>query len=237
MSGKDITALLSNNEYAGRGIILGLDKAGKNAVIAYFLMGRSVNSRNRVFVENGNGLLIRAFDESKMEDPSLIIYSPILVSANNTIVTNGDQTDTVYEALQNGGCFEDALRKRTYEPDAPNYTSRISGMVTVAEAACTYKLSILKRLDTDNPACLRQFFDYEAVAGTGHFIHTYLGNDEPLPRFCGEPVRLELPFADIDEFTAALWRSLNADNKVSLVTRYISLADGEYSQRIINRNC
>ncbi len=236
MSGKRITELLQNNEYAGRGIVLGLDPLGKNAMIAYFLMGRSTNSRNRVFLENGDDLLIKAFDESKMEDPSLIIYSPVRVCGEYTIVTNGDQTDTVFDALNEGSCFEDALRQRTYEPDAPNYTSRISGMTRIAGGEYTYKLSIIKRFDTGKAACLRQFFDYEPVAGCGHFLHTYLGNGEPLPRFQGEPVAVELPFTDIDDFTGQLWQSLNKDNKVSLVTRFISLADGTFSQRIVNSN-
>ena len=236
MTELNLNRLLEENEYAGRGIVIGLDKDGENAVIAYFLMGRSVNSRNRVFLENGDDLLIKAFDESKLEDPTLIIYSPLRAAGNKTIVTNGDQTDTVYDGLQAGGCFEDALRSRTYEPDAPNYTPRISGMVTIENGVCSYKLSILKRLSADEPAILRQFFDYEAAAGTGHFIHTYMGNGEPLPCFVGEPEQVMLDSESIDDFTCRLWNSLNCDNKVSLVTRYISLKDGSYTQRIINRN-
>lgn len=236
MAVQSLTELLKNNEYAGRGIVIGVDKKAENAVIAYFLMGRSVNSRNRVFLENGDDLLIKAFDESKMEDPTLIIYSPLRVLGNRTIVTNGDQTDTIYDDIKAGGCFEGALRKRTYEPDAPNFTSRISGMVTLDKGACGYVLNILKRFDTDNDACLRQTYEYEPVAGVGHFIHTYMGNGEPLPRFQGEPEIVEMDFNGIDDFTEQVWSSLNADNKVSLVTRYISLADGSYTQRIVNRN-
>ena len=215
MSGKDITALLSNNEYAGRGIILGLDKAGKNAVIAYFLMGRSVNSRNRVFVENGDGLLIRAFDESKMEDPSLIIYSPILVSANNTIVTNGDQTDTIWKM----GDFRAALATREYEPDEPNFTPRISAILYKDGS---FEMSILKHRDG---RCIREFFNFEGVdEGKAYFISTYQGDGNPLPTFAGEPIEVDMPAVE------EVWAALNQDNKVSLYSN----VNGEV--KIFNKN-
>lgn len=225
---------LKENAYPGRGIIIGKSADGTCAVTAYFIMGRSENSRNRVFVEDGAGIKTKAFDESKMVDPSLIIYSPVRVLGKTTVVTNGDQTDTIYDFLQQGKSFEDALRTRTFEPDGPNFTPRISGVVEL-ETNC-YKLSILKSADGDESSTRRYFFDYDAPrAGEGHFIHTYEGDGNPLPSFEGEPTQVKLE-EDIDAFTAMVWNALNADNKVSLFTRYIDLATGETETRIVNKN-
>ena len=232
----EIGSLLKGNTYPGRGIIIGKTPDGENAVAAYFIMGRSANSRNRIFVEKEGSIYTEPFDASKCTDPSLIIYAAVRQYQNKLIVTNGNQTDTIYDEIKAGGCFQCALKKRTYEPDAPNFTSRISGMVTLEKGGCNYKLNILKRFDTDTEACIRETFDYEPVAGVGHFLHTYMGNGEPLPRFQGEPEIVAMDFADIDDFTKQVWESLNADNKVSLVTRYVSLKDGSYTQRIVNRN-
>ncbi len=231
---KNLEEELYSNSYPGRGIVLGRSADGKHAVIAYFIMGRSENSRNRVFVQDGAGIKTKAFDESKMVDPSLIIYSPVRVLEKTTVVTNGDQTDTIYDFLQQGKSFEDALRTRTFEPDGPNFTPRISGVVEL-ETNC-YKLSILKSADGDESSTRRYFFDYDAPrAGEGHFIHTYEGDGNPLPSFEGEPTQVKLE-GDIDAFTAMVWNALNADNKVSLFTRYIDLATGETETRIVNKN-
>lgn len=232
-----ITDILENNSYAGRGIIIGCSNDGQQAIVAYFLMGRSSNSRNRVFLEDGDGLLIKAYDESKLEDPTLIIYSPLRVLGDCTIVTNGDQTDTIYDYMQKGESFEAALRSREYEPDAPNYTPRISGLVTRDGTAFTYKLNILKKQSQNSAACQRNTFEYCACPGQGHFLHTYLGDGEPLPTFSGEPEIISLQnIGGIDDFAAMLWNSLNADNKVSLAVRYIDLATGQWQTKIINRN-
>lgn len=230
---KKLSSELSSNTYPGRGIVLGQSKDGNYAVIAYFIMGRSVNSRNRVFVENDRGgIRTQAFDESKMEDPSLIIYNPVLKYENRTIVTNGDQTDTIYDAFSEGNCYRHALRTREFEPDAPNYTPRISGVVLPTG---DYFLSILKS-NMGNPAsCLRYFFEYKAVAGLGHFIHTYKCDGDPIPSFEGEPTPVEID-GDIDTFTAEVWNNLNEDNKVSLFTRFINLKTGEEESRIVNKN-
>ena len=231
----EITSLkneLSTNSYPGRGIVLGKSKDGKNAVIAYFIMGRSVNSRNRIFEENDRGgIRTKAFDESKMEDPSLIIYNPVLKLDGVTIVTNGDQTDTIYDFMSKGDCYHDALITREYEPDYPNYTPRISGIV---KENGDYNLSILKS-NLGQPPCIRFFYEYPAVAGMGHFIHTYKCDGNPIPSFEGEPTPVEID-GDIDEFTDMIWESLNDDNKVSLFTRFINLETGQEQTRIINMN-
>ncbi|MGN1202652.1 MAG: IMP cyclohydrolase [Eubacterium sp.] len=231
----EITSLkneLSTNSYPGRGIVLGKSKDGKNAVIAYFIMGRSVNSRNRIFEENDRGgIRTKAFDESKMEDPSLIIYNPVLKLDGVTIVTNGDQTDTIYDFMSRGDCYHDALITREYEPDYPNYTPRISGIV---RENGDYNLSILKS-NLGQPPCIRFFYEYPAVAGMGHFIHTYKCDGNPIPSFEGEPTPVEIE-GDIDEFTDMIWESLNDDNKVSLFTRFINLETGQEQTRIINKN-
>ncbi|HIW72721.1 MAG TPA: IMP cyclohydrolase [Firmicutes bacterium] len=225
---------LSATSYPGRGIILGKSGDGKALVIAYFIMGRSENSRNRVFVEDGAGIKTRAFDESRMVDPSLIIYAPVRVLGDATVVTNGDQTDTVVEFMEQGKSFEDALRTRTFEPDGPNFTPRISGLAEPKHDR--YRLSILKAADGDPSSVRRYFYEYETpLAGQGHFIHTYQGDGNPLPSFEGEPVPLALE-GDIDAFTAAVWDSLDGDNRVSLFTRYIKIDTGETETRIINKN-
>ncbi len=236
MQTNHLNDVLSANEYPGRGIVLGMDEQGKHVVMAYFIMGRSENSRNRVFVEKDGGIITKAFDESKMVDPSLIIYAPVRVLGTDTIVTNGDQTDTVYDFMAAGKSFEDALRTRTFEPDAPNYTPRISGVVSVKDGKASYKLSILKSDENDPDFPRRYFFEYETPrAGIGHFIHTYRCNGSPIPSFEGEPERVTI-VGDIDRFTEDTWNSLNADNKVSLFVRYIDVATGATETRMVNKN-
>lgn len=230
----DIGKLIQGNSYVGRGIVIGKSVSGC-AVVAYFIMGRSENSRNRVFVENGDEVIIHPFDASKVEDPSLIIYSPIKKYGSNLIVTNGDQTDTIYDGLKVGISFADALKKRCFEPDAPNFTPRISGMVTFGEGDFTYDMSILKSVDAEGSACARYAFSYPAMAGLGHFIHTYVCDGNPIPTFQGEPERVAIPDS-IDEFTDTLWNALDADNKISLYVRYIDLKDGSVQNRMINKN-
>lgn len=228
---------LKTNSYPGRGIVLGKSADGKSAVAAYFIMGRSVNSRNRVFVEDGDGIRTQAFDPSKLEDPHLIIYAPVRVLGNKTIVTNGDQTDTIYELMNQQMTFEQSLRCREFEDDAPNYTPRISGIIKTADGDFNYAMSILKS-DNGNPeSCLRYTFSYNnPIAGEGRFIHTYQGDGSPLPSFEGEPKVVDIP-NDIEKFTADLWENLNEDNKVSLFVRYIDLESGKTETRIINKNC
>ena len=232
----DIQKLLSENAYPGRGIILGKSPDGKNAVIAYFIMGRSVNSRNRVFEATADGIRTKAFDESKLSDPHLIIYSPVRVLGNKTIVTNGDQTDTIYAGMDCQQTFEQSLRCREYEDDAPNYTPRISGIMHRENGAMNYALSILKSAD-GNPDSVHRFtFGYEnPVNGEGHFIHTYMGDGNPLPSFEGGPEKITVE-NDIDVFTEMLWDNLNEDNKVSLFVRYIDLESGNTTDRIVNKN-
>lgn len=227
---------LRNNSYPGRGIVIGRSADGTKAVTAYFIMGRSSNSRNRVFVEDGEGIRTQAFDPSKLEDPSLIIYAPVRVLGNKTIVTNGDQTDTIYEGMDRQLTFEQSLRSREFEPDGPNYTPRISGIMHIENGKYSYAMSILKSNNGNPAACNRYTFAYEnCVAGEGHFIHTYQCDGSPLPSFEGEPKLVAIP-DEIDGFTDMLWNSLNEDNKVSLFVRYISIADGTYETRIINKN-
>ena len=231
-----LSETLKQNEYPGRGIVLGKSEDGSAAVAAYFIMGRSENSRNRIFAAEDERIRTEAFDASKMKDPSLIIYAPVRVLGKNTIVTNGDQTDTLYEGLSKGLTFEQALRSRTFEPDEPNYTPRISGLLHVENGSCDYALSILKS-DNGNPgsACRFTFAYDNPQDGVGRFIHTYLGNGNPLPSFAGEPVPVVIR-GDIDVFTNRIWESLNADNKVSLFTRFIKIETGECETRIVNKN-
>lgn len=233
----DLTALLSENTYPGRGIVIGKTADGKHAAIAYFIMGRSENSRNRIFEENEDcGIRTRAYDESKLVDPSLIIYSPVRKLGDDLIVTNGDQTDTVYDFIKEGKTFEDALRTRTFEPDAPNFTPRISGIATVKDGDFSYKLSILKSDDGNDASVQRFFYEYaQPVAGKGHFIHTYRCDGNPIPSFSGDPEPVEIP-NDLGVFTTMIWKSLNEQNKVSLFTRFINLTTGEYETRIINKH-
>jgi len=227
---------LDTNSYPGRGIVIGRSTDGKYAVTAYFIMGRSSNSRNRIFVEDGDGIRTKAFDESKLEDPSLIIYAPVRVLGDTTIVTNGDQTDTIYDGLSAGKTFEQSLRTREFEPDAPNYTPRISGIMEVANGQFTYSLSILKS-DNGNPEeCNRYTFSYDnPLAGEGHFIHTYMKDGNPLPSFEGEPKFVSIE-GDIETFTGKMWGNLNFDNKVSLFVRFINIATGEVKTKIVNKN-
>ena len=227
---------LAGNSYPGRGIVIGKSKDGKHAVTAYFIMGRSENSRNRVFVEDGEGIRTQAFDPSKLSDPSLIIYAPVRVLGNKTIVTNGDQTDTIYELMDKQQTFEQALRTREFEPDAPNYTPRISGIMHIEKGSYNYAMSILKSNNGNPDACNRYTFAYQnPVAGEAHFIHTYMGDGNPLPSFEGEPKWVELD-GDIDTFTNMVWENLNEENKVSLFVRYIDIETGEYETRIVNKN-
>ena len=230
---QNLNNILTCHPYPGRGIVLGRTPDNAKAVIAYFIMGRSENSRNRVFVEDGEGIRTQAHDPSKMKDPSLIIYAPVRVLEKTTVVTNGDQTDTVYDFMAQGKSFEEALRTRTFEPDAPNYTPRISGVVM---ANGDYRLSILKSADGNPESVRRYFYEYTApLAGQGHFIHTYRCDGNPIPSFEGEPEQVAIR-GNIDEFTALVWNSLNEDNKVSLFTRYIDLTTGETETRIVNKN-
>lgn len=232
----DLSQELKSNSYPGRGIVVGKSPDGKKAVTAYFIMGRSVNSRNRVFVEDGDGIRTQAFDPSKLEDPHLIIYAPVRVLGNKTIVTNGDQTDTIYELMNKQMTFEQSLRTREFEDDAPNYTPRISAVMKVSDGDYNYAMSILKSADGDPSSCQRYTYAYSnPLAGEGHFIHTYMGDGSPLPSFEGEPKKVGIS-DDIDEFTEMLWQSLNEDNKVSLFVRYIDIATGKTDTRIINKN-
>ncbi|MGN0613961.1 MAG: IMP cyclohydrolase [Porcipelethomonas sp.] len=233
---KNIYAELKNNAYPGRGIIIGKSADGKKAVTAYFIMGRSENSRNRVFIEDGDGIRTQAFDPSKLTDPHLIIYSPVRVLGNKTIVTNGDQTDTIYELMNQQQTFEQSLRTREFEDDAPNFTPRISGIIKVGNGDFNYAMSILKSADGNPESCRRFTFTYSnPLNGEGHFIHTYMGDGDPLPSFEGEPELISIP-DDMNEFADKLWENLNADNKVSLFVRYIDLKTGKNTSKIINKN-
>ncbi|MCR5420307.1 MAG: IMP cyclohydrolase [Lachnospiraceae bacterium] len=233
---KNLSKELSENSYPGRGIIIGRSKDGTKAVTAYFIMGRSSNSRNRVFVEEGEGIRTQAFDPEKLEDPSLIIYAPVRVLGNKTIVTNGDQTDTIYEGMDKQLTFEQSLRQRKFEPDAPNYTPRISGILHIENSSFNYAMSILKSNEHNPESVNRYTFAYEnPVAGEGHFIHTYMHDGNPLPSFEGEPKLVAID-QDIDDFTETVWNSLNTDNKVSLFVRYIDIQSSKYETRIVNLN-
>lgn len=233
---------LKNNAYPGRGIVIGRSADGGKAVIAYFIMGRSTNSRNRIFVTEGEGIRTQAFDPEKLTDPSLVIYAPVRVLAsrdggkNDTIVTNGDQTDTIYDGLSQGLTFEQSLRSRRFEPDGPNYTPRISGLVHLQEGKFDYCMSILKSNDGDPSCCNRYTFAYDnPAAGEGRFLHTYMHDGDPLPSFQGEPKTVAIE-GDIDGFAGMLWESLNEENKVSLFVRFIDIAAGKYETRIFNKN-
>lgn len=230
-----IKNLILKNSYPGRGIVIGKSKDGCNAVTAYFIMGRSENSRNRVFSAHENEVTIYPHDETKVKDPSLIIYSPVKAYKNNLIVTNGDQTDTIYEYLIKGGSFEQALSTRCFEPDAPNFTPRISGILSFRYRKFTYKLNILKSAAANSNACYRFNFSYEPINGVGHFIHTYKCDGDPLPSFTGEPEIIDIP-DDINEFTSEIWDNLNNENKISLFVRYINIKTGESKTKIINKN-
>ena len=232
----DIAQILKGNPYPGRGIVIGRSADGQSAVTAYFIMGRSVNSRNRVFTQTDDGIKTEAFDPSLLSDPHLIIYSPVRVLGNKTIVTNGDQTDTIYELMDKQQTFEQALRTREFEDDAPNYTPRISGIMHVDNGTYNYALSILKSADGNPDSCRRYTFSYNTpISGEGHFIHTYMGDGSPLPSFEGEPEQVAID-KNIDDFTDMLWDSLNEDNKVSLFVRYIDIATGKADTRIVNKN-
>lgn len=236
MKALNIYEELSSNAYPGRGIIIGKSPDGKSAVTAYFIMGRSENSRNRVFVEDGDGIRTQAFDPSKLTDPHLIIYAPVRVLGNKTIVTNGDQTDTIYELMDKQQTFEQALRTREFEDDAPNYTPRISSIIRLENGGFNYAMSILKSANGNPDSCRRYTFSYTSpVAGEGHFIHTYMGDGSPLPSFEGEPKQIAME-NDMDKFADGLWTALNADNKVSLFVRYIDLETGKATSKIYNKN-
>ena len=228
--------LIAGNSYVGRGIVIGKTPDAKKAVFAYFIMGRSANSRNRIFSEKENGeVIIYPHDYSKVEDPSLIIYSPVKCHKNSVIVTNGDQTDTIYNFLCQGKSFEDALKTRAFEPDYPNLTPRISGIMDFAGGDFTYKMSILKSADPEGTACNRYTYSYNALAGLGHFIHTYICDGNPIPTFCGEPERMAIS-NDIDEFADRIWNALDEQNKISMYVRYIDLETGAVENRMVNKN-
>ncbi len=231
----DIKDCLSGNSYVGRGIVLGKSEDGKSAVSAYFIMGRSQNSRNRVFTLRDGVLYTEPFDVSRVEDPSLIIYAAVREYENMLIVTNGDQTDTVYEGLKMGKGFSESLKQRDFEPDHPNLTPRISGMITFNEDGFVYDMSILKSIDAIGSATARYSFSYPAIDGLGHFIHTYVCDGNPIPTFQGEPERVAIP-NDIDLFTDTIWQNLDENNKISLYVRYTDLKSGEHTYRIINKN-
>jgi len=231
----DIGTLLAGNRYPGRGIILGKTPDGRKAVAAYFIMGRSANSRNRIFTEKEGEVFTVPFDASLVQDPSLIIYAAIRRLKNQLIVTNGDQTDTIYEGLADGKTFSEALESRCFEPDGPNFTPRISGMMTFAENDVTYQMSILKSIDAEGSACARYTFAYPSQAGLGHFLHTYVTDGNPIPTFQGEPERIQIE-NDPDEFTKHIWEALDAENRISLYVRFIDLATGAEENRMVNKN-
>lgn len=232
---KTIGEAVKGNSYVGRGIILGKSADGKDAVAAYFIMGRSENSRNRIFTEKNGDVFTEPFDASKVEDPSLIIYAAVRDTTSKLIVTNGDQTDTVYEFIKSGKTFEEALETRFFEPDKPNFTPRISGMINFGSERLSYKLSILKSIDEEGSECARYFFNYPAKNGLGHFIHTYNCDGNPIPTFTGEPERISVP-DNIDDFANDIWNNLDSENKISLYVRYTNLENGNIQTRIINKN-
>ena len=229
------TELIQGNSYVGRGIVIGKSADGSKACLAYFIMGRSANSRNRIFTEKGGELFTEPFDLTKVRDPSLIIYRAIRSFGKSVIVTNGDQTDTIYDGLAAGKNFADALKTREFEPDRPNFTPRISGILRFQDGDFDYEMSILKSADAEGTACNRFTFSYKALAGLGHFLHTYVTDGTPIPTFVGEPERIKIPDS-IDDFTKELWDALDEDNKISLYVRYVDLADGSVEKRLINKN-
>ena len=231
----DIAGLIEGNSYVGRGIVVGKSEDGKSAVSAYFIMGRSANSRNRIFTEKDGNIYTEPFDASKVEDPSLIIYAAVRPIDNKLIVTNGDQTDTIYDGIAAGKSMSEALTSRCFEPDAPNLTPRISAVLSFAEKDFSYEMSILKSIDPEGSDCARYTFSYPSKAGLGHFIHTYVCDGNPIPTFQGEPERVAIG-SDIDEFTNKLWNALDADNKISLYVRYTELESGKVTSRMINKN-
>lgn len=231
----DIGELINGNPYVGRGIVLGKSADGKKAAAAYFIMGRSSNSRNRIFTEKEGVIYTEPFDASKVEDPSLIIYAAVRTLDNKLIVTNGDQTDTIHDGMAQGKTFAQSLESRCFEPDAPNLTPRISGVIAFADGDFTYEMSILKSIDAEGTDCARFTFDFPSKAGLGHFIHTYVTDGNPIPTFQGEPERVAIP-DDMDEFAEKIWNNLDADNKISLYVRYTDLATGEINSKIINKN-
>lgn len=227
--------LLRGNPYVGRGIVIGKTPDGKRAAAAYFIMGRSENSRNRIFAECNGEVFTRPFDESKVKDPSLIIYAAVRSFENSLIVTNGDQTDTVYDGLKAGKSFNDSLKAREFEPDAPNLTPRISGILNFSDGDFDYELSILKSTGADGSACSRYLFSYPSLPGLGHFIHTYVTDGNPIPAFQGEPERIAIP-QSIDDFACQIWENLDENNRISLYVRYTALSDGSIESRLINKN-
>lgn len=231
-----VSSRIAGNSYVGRGIVIGRTPDGTKAVTAYFIMGRSENSRNRIFKERNGVLYTEPFDASKVQDPSLIIYAALRTFKNHLIVTNGDQTDTVYDGLAEGKTFAQSLECRDFEPDAPNFTPRISGLLTFSAGSFSYQMSILKSADAEGSACSRYTFSYPALAGIGHFLHTYVCDGTPIPTFQGEPERIATS-DDLDAFTQELWNALDAENKISLYVRYTDLATGESESRLINKNC
>ena len=231
----DIGELINGNPYVGRGIVLGKTNDGKKAAAAYFIMGRSANSRNRIFKEENGSVYTVPFDESKVQDPSLIIYAAVRKYGNDLIVTNGNQTDTIYEYLEKGSTFASALDTREFEPDGPNFTPRISGMITFANGDFTYQMNILKSEDSIGSECARYNFSYKAIKGLGHFIHTYVTDGNPIPTFQGEPERVAIP-DDIDEFTDKIWENLDENNKISLYVVYTDLEIGKTEKRLLNKN-
>ena len=233
---KSMKDRIGGNPYVGRGIVIGKSSDGKKAATAYFIMGRSANSRNRVFTVKNGEVFTEPFDASKVEDPSLIIYAAIRKFEKKLIVTNGDQTDTVYDGIVTGKSFSESLESREFEPDAPNFTPRISGMLTFGENDFKYEMSILKSLDENGSDCARYTFSYPSKAGLGHFIHTYVTDGNPIPTFQGEPERVAIPDS-IDEFADEIWNYLDENNKISLYVRYTDLTDGSYEEKLINKNC
>lgn len=232
---QSLSKLLASNVYPGRGIVVGESQDGQNAVFIYFIMGRSVNSRNRIFAKTEDGIRTEAFDASKMVDPSLIIYAPVRVLGKHTIVTNGDQTDTIRDFLNEGSDFIAALRTREFEPDAPNFTPRVSAMATFEKESFTYQMALLASDSQREESCVRYFYEYQPFAGEGRFLHTYMGDGSPIPSFEGEPERVTLE-GDIEQLTQTVWDNLNEENKVSLYVRFTNLASGESEERIVNKN-